>query len=143
MSTTRALIRSEGEKYSTVKWVGPKWNNQLCPKLHLHLMNVFDLFLKLVLQINVSFLNIDVIHEIDSRNLRLLFSPEIGPDLGGIRDGDYFPVHDFYLNDFLSRLDNQYMVTFQALNKRGVEPVKLRTELPGLKIEAPSRVYVP
>jgi hypothetical protein len=67
-------------------------------------------------------------------------------ETGGRAYEDYMfdPVEIWpYLNDFLSRLDNQYMVTFQALNKRGVEPVKLRTELPGLKIEAPSRVYVP
>ncbi len=48
-----------------------------------------------------------------------------------------------FLSDFRDRLDHQYRVTFDALNKRGLEPVKLRTGLPGVKIEGPSRVYVP
>lgn len=47
-----------------------------------------------------------------------------------------------FLTDFQSRLGNQYRVTFQALGQRGEQPVKLRTETPGLKIEAPSRIYV-
>ena len=47
-----------------------------------------------------------------------------------------------FLSDFADRLDNQYLMTFKALNGHGVEPVKLRTELPGLKIEGPSRIYV-
>jgi hypothetical protein len=47
-----------------------------------------------------------------------------------------------FLSDFTDRLDHQYRVTFNALNKRGIEPVKLRTEFPGVKIEGPSRVYV-
>jgi len=67
-------------------------------------------------------------------------------ETGGHAYEDYLfdPVEIWpYLNDFLSRLDNQYTVTFQALNQRGVELVKLRTELPGLKIECPSRVWVP
>jgi hypothetical protein len=67
-------------------------------------------------------------------------------ETGGHAYEDYLfdPVEIWpYLNDFRARLDNQYTVTFQALNQRGVEPVKLRTELPGLKIECPSRVYVP
>ena len=47
-----------------------------------------------------------------------------------------------FLSDFQNRLANQYKVTIEALNDRGVHPVKLRTELPGLKIEGPSRIYV-
>jgi hypothetical protein len=47
-----------------------------------------------------------------------------------------------FLTDFLNRLDNQYKVTFQALNTHGVQPVKLRSELPGVKIEGPTRIYV-
>jgi hypothetical protein len=47
-----------------------------------------------------------------------------------------------FLNDFHTRLENQYKVTFAAKNARGVQAVKLRTELPGLKIESPSRIYV-
>jgi hypothetical protein len=47
-----------------------------------------------------------------------------------------------FLSDFQDRLDNQYQVTIEALNKKGVQLVKLRTELPGLKIEGPTHVYV-
>jgi hypothetical protein len=47
-----------------------------------------------------------------------------------------------FLSDFQNRLANQYRVTFEALNERGLHSVKLRTELPGLKIESPSRIYV-
>jgi hypothetical protein len=48
-----------------------------------------------------------------------------------------------FLNDFQDRLANQYKVTIAALNKKGVQPVKLRTELPGLKIQGPTHIYVP
>jgi hypothetical protein len=47
-----------------------------------------------------------------------------------------------FLKDFQDRLDNQYRVTFQALQNKGVQPVKLRTELPGLKVEGPTHIYV-
>jgi hypothetical protein len=47
-----------------------------------------------------------------------------------------------FLSDFKNRLDNQYQVTIEVLNKNGDQPVKLRTEVPGLKIEAPTHVYV-
>jgi len=47
-----------------------------------------------------------------------------------------------FLKDFQDRLDNQYRVTIEALNEKGVQPVKLRTELRGLKIEGPTQVYV-
>jgi hypothetical protein len=47
-----------------------------------------------------------------------------------------------FLKDFQDRLDNQYRMTIEALNDEGVQPVKLRTELRGLKIEGPTRVYV-
>jgi hypothetical protein len=47
-----------------------------------------------------------------------------------------------FLKDFQDRLDNQYRVTIEALNDKGVQPVKLRTELRGLKVENPTRVYV-
>jgi hypothetical protein len=47
-----------------------------------------------------------------------------------------------FLKDFQDRLDNQYRMTIEALNDKGVQPVKLRTELRGLKIEGPTRVYV-
>jgi len=48
-----------------------------------------------------------------------------------------------FLSDFRDRLENQYQVTIGASNAKGVQPVKLRTELPGLKIEGPTNIYVP
>ena len=47
-----------------------------------------------------------------------------------------------FLKDFRDRLDNQYRVTVDAWNEKGVQPVKLRTELRGLKIEGPTHIYV-
>jgi hypothetical protein len=47
-----------------------------------------------------------------------------------------------FLSDFRDRLDNQYQVTIAGLREKGVQPVKVRTELPGLKILAPTHVYV-
>jgi hypothetical protein len=47
-----------------------------------------------------------------------------------------------FLTDFQDRLENQYRVTIEASNQTGVQPVKLRTELHGLKIEGPTHVYV-
>jgi hypothetical protein len=47
-----------------------------------------------------------------------------------------------FLKDFRDRLENQYKVTIEALNEKGVQPVKLRTELRGLKIESPTYMYV-
>jgi hypothetical protein len=47
-----------------------------------------------------------------------------------------------FLNDFQARLANQYQVTLEVLNEKGVQPVKLRTELPGLKIQSPTHIYV-
>lgn len=46
-----------------------------------------------------------------------------------------------FLKDFENRLENQYRVTVEAPGK-GVEDVKLQAELPGWKIEAPTRIYV-
>jgi hypothetical protein len=34
-------------------------------------------------------------------------------------------------------------VTIAALNKKGVQPVKLRTEAHGLKVQSPTHIYVP
>jgi hypothetical protein len=48
-----------------------------------------------------------------------------------------------FLNDFQDRLANQYQMTIAALNKKGVQPVKLRTESPGLKVQGPTHIYVP
>jgi hypothetical protein len=47
-----------------------------------------------------------------------------------------------FLSDFQDRLQNQYRVTFEASHDKGVQPAKVRTELPGLKIEGPTRIYV-
>jgi len=48
-----------------------------------------------------------------------------------------------FLKDFEERLSNQYQVTIQALTGKGIQTVKVRTELPGVKIQGPTRVYVP
>jgi hypothetical protein len=47
-----------------------------------------------------------------------------------------------FLNDFHDRLESQYKVTVEALNHKGVQPVKVRTELPRLKIDGPTRICV-
>ncbi len=48
-----------------------------------------------------------------------------------------------FLTDFEARLDNQYKVTMQVLSRKGgVQPVKVQSEVPGLKIDAPSRIYL-
>jgi hypothetical protein len=47
-----------------------------------------------------------------------------------------------FLKDFRDRLDNQYRVTIETLNDKGVQPVTLRSELRGLKIEGPTQVDV-
>jgi hypothetical protein len=47
-----------------------------------------------------------------------------------------------FLKDFEERLENQYKVTIEAVNRKGVQPVKLRTELPGVKIQGPTQVFV-
>jgi hypothetical protein len=47
-----------------------------------------------------------------------------------------------FLKDFRERLDNQYRVTIHAWSDKGVQPVKLRSELRSLKIEGPTRIYV-
>jgi len=47
-----------------------------------------------------------------------------------------------FLNDFQDRLENQYKVTLEATIEKGVQPVRLRTELPSLRIECPTRIYV-
>jgi hypothetical protein len=47
-----------------------------------------------------------------------------------------------FLSNFQDRLDNQYRVTLGALSGIGVQPLKVRTEVPGVKIQAPTRVYI-
>jgi hypothetical protein len=70
---------------------------------------------------------------------------EVSQETGGYAYFDAFtdPVTITpFLNDFRDRLENQYAVTFEALDEHGMQPVKLRTGLHGLKIECPSRVFV-
>jgi hypothetical protein len=48
-----------------------------------------------------------------------------------------------FLNDFRSRLDRQYLLTVEASNvKGGIRPFKVRSEMRGIKIEGPTRVFV-
>jgi hypothetical protein len=47
-----------------------------------------------------------------------------------------------FLTDFQDRLNHQYKVTIEATNPKGVQPVKVRTELPGIKLDAPTYIYV-
>jgi len=47
-----------------------------------------------------------------------------------------------FLQDLQDRLANQYRVTLGALNQKGVQPVKVRTEMRGLKVDSPTRIYV-
>jgi len=47
-----------------------------------------------------------------------------------------------FLKDFRDRLENQYKVTIEALTQKGVQPLKLRTDLRGVKIESPTYLYV-
>lgn len=50
-----------------------------------------------------------------------------------------------YLNDMSNRLNHQYWLTFLAKpqKKSGMQPVKLRTELPNVELVSADRVYVP
>ena len=47
-----------------------------------------------------------------------------------------------FLNNFQDRMNSQYKVTIEALTRKGVQPVKLRTEVPGVKIEGPTHIFV-
>jgi hypothetical protein len=48
-----------------------------------------------------------------------------------------------FLKDFDNRLSHQYRVMIQAVGEKGVQSLKVRTEVPGVKIQSPSRVLVP
>jgi hypothetical protein len=50
-----------------------------------------------------------------------------------------------YLDDVQHRLNNQYLLTFlaQPVQKSGMQPVKLRTELSNTELVGADRVYVP
>jgi hypothetical protein len=47
-----------------------------------------------------------------------------------------------FLSDLDERFDNQYQVTMESPNEKGVQRVTVRTEVPRLKIQAPTRIYV-
>ncbi|MGP0075792.1 MAG: hypothetical protein ACLPWF_28080 [Bryobacteraceae bacterium] len=47
-----------------------------------------------------------------------------------------------FLNDLQNRLDRQYQVTVDGLGKKGVQPVQVRSELHGVKIQGPTRIYL-
>jgi hypothetical protein len=46
-----------------------------------------------------------------------------------------------FLSDFRARLDHQYELTIAAPRAKVVQPVKVWTEAPGLKVEGPSYIY--
>jgi hypothetical protein len=46
-----------------------------------------------------------------------------------------------YLEDLHQRLANQYRITFEPRNDAGAQPVRVQTELVGLGITAPTRIY--
>ncbi|HTX34131.1 MAG TPA: hypothetical protein VME43_03890 [Bryobacteraceae bacterium] len=48
-----------------------------------------------------------------------------------------------FLSDLQGRLANQYQVSVQTSSRKGVQPVKVRTESPGMKIDSPTRIWVP
>jgi hypothetical protein len=70
-------------------------------------------------------------------------SDETGGQLYWI--GDQNPVSlSPYLEDLSQRLNGQYLLTFVARpeNKPGFQDVKIRTEVPHVKLTAPQKVYV-
>jgi hypothetical protein len=71
---------------------------------------------------------------------------QVGEETGGyayfedLRD----PVDiEPFLRDLHDRLDHQYLVTFGAVHDKGFVAAKVRTESKGLKVTAPTLVYVP
>ncbi len=48
-----------------------------------------------------------------------------------------------FLYDLADRLDNQYRLTLAGVTGRGLHDVKVRSVPAGIKVSAPSRVYVP
>jgi hypothetical protein len=50
-----------------------------------------------------------------------------------------------FLDDLTQRLMNQYLLTFGAVpgKKAGLQPLKLRTEIPHMELIGPDKVYVP
>jgi hypothetical protein len=69
---------------------------------------------------------------------------EVGQETGGHAYFEAFtdPVTIApFLSDFQNRLQNQYQVTLDVAKGKGDEPVKIRTEVPGVKIDAPTHIY--
>jgi hypothetical protein len=70
---------------------------------------------------------------------------QIGEETGGYAyfEGFTDPVTITpFLKDLTDRFANQYRLTVNAGGERGIHTVKVRTELPGVKIEAPTQMYV-
>jgi hypothetical protein len=47
-----------------------------------------------------------------------------------------------FLKDLQDRLDHQYKAAIEVTSEKGVQPVKVHSEMLGLKIDAPTRIYV-
>lgn len=86
----------------------------------------------------------------DRRSITTLFGQsrldEVSKDTGGFA---YF--QDFtdpvsikpFLQDFQNRLGHQYQVSLEVFAGKGVQQVEVHSELGGVKIQAPTRIYVP
>jgi hypothetical protein len=48
-----------------------------------------------------------------------------------------------FLQDLQDRLDNQYQLTISSVQGKGLQSVKVRAALPGVRLTAPTRVFVP
>jgi hypothetical protein len=47
-----------------------------------------------------------------------------------------------FLDDLSVRLANQYRITFEPKNYAGTQPVRVETDIPGVKITAPTGIYI-
>ncbi len=47
-----------------------------------------------------------------------------------------------FLKDLQERFDHQYQLTFKPLSAKGLQPLKLKPEFPGLKVYGPEHIYV-
>lgn len=47
-----------------------------------------------------------------------------------------------FLNNLQDRLDHQYQINLEAFGPRGIQPVQVRSEIQGVKIEGPTRIAV-
>ncbi|HTW65611.1 MAG TPA: hypothetical protein VME17_13370 [Bryobacteraceae bacterium] len=47
-----------------------------------------------------------------------------------------------FLTDLQDRFEHQYRVTVESFTGKGVQPVQVRSELPGVKIQGPTRIFV-